>query len=47
MVDNFLQMTVVDSGTTTSIDLQIVDLVELQRDPIGVGVNTFLVMREC
>jgi hypothetical protein len=42
-----LQMTVVDSGTTTSTYLQIAGLVELQRESTGVNVNTFLVKREC
>jgi hypothetical protein len=38
---------VVDSRTATSTDLQVAGLVELQRESTGVGVNTFLVKREC
>jgi hypothetical protein len=38
---------VIDSRTTTSTNLQVVDLVELQRGSIGVSVNIFLVKREC
>jgi hypothetical protein len=40
-------VTVVDSRTTTSTDLQVAGLVELQRELTGVDVNTFLVKREC
>jgi hypothetical protein len=46
-VTGSLQMTVVDSGTTIGTDLQVADLVELQRESTGVDVNTFLVKREC
>ena len=42
-----LQMRVVDSKTTTNHDLQIANLIGLQRESIGVGENDFLVKREC
>jgi hypothetical protein len=38
---------VIDSKTTTSIELEGANLVELQRELIGVYVNTFLVKRDC
>jgi hypothetical protein len=41
------QKTMVDSKTATGSDLQMVGLVELQREKTSVGENTFLVKREC
>jgi hypothetical protein len=38
---------VVDSKTVVGSYLQMAGLVELQREKIGVGENTFLVKREC
>ena len=39
--------TMVDSGTTRSTYLHVLDIVELQRELIGVGENKFLLKREC
>jgi hypothetical protein len=38
---------VIDSKTTVGSDLQMVGLVEIQREKTGIGENTFLVKREC
>jgi len=42
-----LMVTMVDSKTAVGTDLSVEGLVELQRESIGVNLNTFLVKREC
>jgi hypothetical protein len=37
----------IDSKITTDLDLQFANIVEVQREKIGVGENTSLVEREC
>jgi hypothetical protein len=37
----------VDSGAATNTYLQVTSLVELQRESISVGVNSFPVKRKC